>query len=176
MRPGEMPVCTAPPMLRPWKGRWGASTHSAPTLKGPFTQPPSTGTPLPLSSTSTLLSSHASGYLTRAFCVQNTVRAPAPANTASGVRIFLSRVGPISLPPARYPRRSVLRAQYAPVPACLPASPQTVYGGPEQELAHKGGVQKVLECLAWGRIWRPLCRRWPGAERWPLEVARGGGV
>ena len=84
--------------------------------------------------------------------------------------------GPISLPPARYPRRSVLRAQYAPVPACLPASPQTVYGGPEQELAHKGGVQKVLECLAWGRIWRPLCRRWPGAERWPLEVARGGGV
>ena len=86
------------------------------------------------------------------------------------------RRGPTSLPPARYPRRSVLRAQYAPVPACLPASPKTVYGGPEQELAHKGGVQKVLECLAWGRIWRPLCRRWPGAERWPREVARGGGV
>ena len=92
MRPGEMPVCTAPPMLRPWKGRWGASTHSVPTLKGPFTQPPSTGTSLPLFSTSSLLSSHASGSLTRAFCVQNTVRAPGPANTASGVRIFLSRV------------------------------------------------------------------------------------
>ena len=90
--PGVMPVCTAPPVLRPWKGRWGASTHSAPTLKGPFTQPPSTGTSLPLSSTSTLLSSHASGYLTRAFCVQNTVRAPGPANSASGVKIFLSGI------------------------------------------------------------------------------------
>ena len=110
MRPGEMPVCTAPPMLRPWKGRWGASTHSAPTLKGPFTQPPSTGTSLPLSSTSSLLSSHASGSLTRAFCVQNTVRAPGPANSASGVKIFLSGVARILLPPARYPRRTVLGA------------------------------------------------------------------
>ena len=167
MRPGEMPVCTAPPMLRPWKGRWGASTHSAPTLKGPFTQPPSTGTSLPLFSTSSLLSSHASGSLTRAFCVQNTVRAPAPANTASGVKIFLSQVGPISLPPARYLRRSVLRAQNRTAPngasqrskeGPRPTPPLRVGGGDAPLRVRRclwvREVQKVLECLSSAPFWK----------------------
>ena len=53
---------------------------------------------------------------------------------------FCRRLLPISLPPARYLRRSVLRAQ--------------------NRTAPNGDVLPVPN----------------GAERWPLEVARGGGV